>query len=150
LRRLQSRDRGGCGPGALIDPLNRAQERVTAARLERDQAPSPHSLGRAEVEAMLDYLGDVGAALKRATPEKLAELYAALSLELTHHPDGPVVDVAIEPRRGGERVRGELCTNHTAHAEVTPVSRTPCDAPGSAESGFWTLGHDDLASVLEL
>lgn len=40
-----------------------------AARLERDQAPSPLSLGQAEVEAMRDYLGDVGAALRRATPE---------------------------------------------------------------------------------
>jgi hypothetical protein len=45
-------------------------------------------------------------ALKRATPEKLAELYASLSLELTSHPDDRLVDVAIEPRRGSERVRG--------------------------------------------
>jgi len=51
---------------------------------------------------MLDYLGDVGAALKRATPEKLAELYTSLSLELIYRPD----DVAIQPRRGSERVRG--------------------------------------------
>jgi hypothetical protein len=72
LRRLQAAIEAGADPAALIDPLNRAQERVMAARLERDQAPSSHSLGRAEVEAMLDYLGDVGAALKRATPEKLS------------------------------------------------------------------------------
>jgi hypothetical protein len=77
-----------------------------AARLERDQAPSSQSLGRVEVEAMLDYLGDVGAALKRATSEQLAEQYAALSLELTYHPDDRLVDVAIESPRGSERVRG--------------------------------------------
>ena len=106
LRRLQAAIEAGADPAALIDPLNRAQERVMAARLERDQAPSSHTLGRAEVEAMLDYLGDVGAALKRATPEKLAELYASLSLEMTYHPDDRLVDVAIEPRRGSERVRG--------------------------------------------
>jgi hypothetical protein len=53
-----------------------------AARLNGIRAPSSHSLGRAEVEAMLDYLGDVGTALKRATPEKLAELYASLSLPI--------------------------------------------------------------------
>ncbi len=40
---------------------------------------------------MLGYLGDAGAALKRATPEKLAELYASLSLELTHQPDDRLV-----------------------------------------------------------
>jgi hypothetical protein len=73
-RRLQAAIEAGADPAAQIDPLDRAQERVMAARLERDQVPSSQSLGRAEVEAMLDYVGDVGAALKRATPEKLAEL----------------------------------------------------------------------------
>ena len=48
---------------------------------------------------MLDYLGDVGAALKRETPEKLVKLYASLSLELTYHPDARLVAVAIQPRR---------------------------------------------------
>jgi hypothetical protein len=91
LRRQQAAIEAGADPAALIDPLNRAQERVMAARLERDQAPSSHTLRRAEVEAMLDYLGDVGAALKRATPEKLAELYASLSLELIYHPEDRLV-----------------------------------------------------------
>lgn len=109
LRRLQAAIEAGADPAALVDPLNRAQERVMASRLERDRAPSPRGLGRAEVEAMLDYLGEVGAALKRAAPEKLAELYASLSLELTYHPDDRLVDVAIEPRRGSERVRGGSC-----------------------------------------
>jgi hypothetical protein len=100
LRRLQAAIEAGADPAALVDPLNRAQERVMAARFERDRAPSPRTLGRAEVEAMLDYLGDVGAALKRATPEKLAELYTSLSLELIYHPDDRLADVAIQPRRG--------------------------------------------------
>jgi hypothetical protein len=109
LRRLQTAIEAGADPAALVDPLNRAQERVMAAGLERDGAPSPRTLGRAEVEAMLDYLGDVGAAFKRATPEKLAELYTTLSLELIYHPDDRLVDVAIRPRRGSERVRGRSC-----------------------------------------
>jgi hypothetical protein len=62
---------------------------------------------------MLDYHGDVGTALKRATPEKLAELYASLSLELTYHPDDRLVDVAIAPRRGSKRVRGGSCALST-------------------------------------
>jgi len=106
LRRLQAAIEAGADPAALIDPLNRAQERVMAARLERDRAPSARALSRAEVEARLDYLDDDGAALWRATPEELAELYAELSLELTYHPGDRLVDVAIEPRRGSARVRG--------------------------------------------
>ena len=38
LRRLQAAIEVGADPAALIDPLNGAQERVIAARLERDQA----------------------------------------------------------------------------------------------------------------
>ncbi len=67
------------GSAALTDPLNRAQERVVAARLERDRAPSLRSLGRAEVEAMLDHLalrwfidaGDAGEAGRAVRPVHL-------------------------------------------------------------------------------
>jgi hypothetical protein len=67
------------GSAALTDPLNRAQERVVAARLERDRAPSHRSLGRAEVEAMLDHLalrwfidaGDAGEAGRAVRPVHL-------------------------------------------------------------------------------
>jgi hypothetical protein len=58
---------------------------------------------------MLDYLGDVGPALKRATSERPAELYAALGLELTFHPDDRLLDVVIKPCRDSERVRGGSC-----------------------------------------
>lgn len=54
---------------------------------------------------MLDYLDDVGHALKPATPEKLGELYASLGLQLTSQPGNRLVDVAIQPRTGSERVR---------------------------------------------
>lgn len=97
-----------------------------AARLERDQAPSPRSLGRAEVEAMLDYLGDVGAALGRATPERLAELYGSLGLELIFHPDEREVDVAIQPRRGSERVRGGLGHDFVANLHQAGVHAKKC------------------------
>ncbi|WP_433293723.1 hypothetical protein ACQPZQ_08350 [Pseudonocardia sp. CA-142604] len=55
---------------------------------------------------MLDYLGDVGAALSRARPERMAELYASLGLELIFHPEERALDVTIQPRRDSERVRG--------------------------------------------
>lgn len=41
LRRLQAAVEAGADLAALIEPLNRAQERVTAARIERERAPSP-------------------------------------------------------------------------------------------------------------
>lgn len=55
---------------------------------------------------MLDYLSDMGYALKRATPEKLAELYASLGLEPTFQPEIRLVDVIIQSRKDSERVRG--------------------------------------------
>ena len=55
---------------------------------------------------MIDYLGDVGAALTRADPEKLEELYRSLRLEVIYHPAERATDVTIRPGRGNERVRG--------------------------------------------
>jgi hypothetical protein len=71
-----------------------------AARVECDRAPSPRGVERGEIEAILDYSGDVGAALNRATPEKLGEPYGALDLELICHPDDRSVAVRIDLRRG--------------------------------------------------
>ncbi|WP_433293721.1 recombinase family protein [Pseudonocardia sp. CA-142604] len=45
LRRLQAAIEAGADPAALIDPLNRAQEQLTAARLRCEQAPALHRLG---------------------------------------------------------------------------------------------------------
>jgi hypothetical protein len=90
----------------VVDPRVRIE---LAARVGRDQAPSIQDIGRAEVEAMIDHLGDVGAALTRARPERLAELYGSLDLQLMYHPDDRLVDVRIDPRRGSERVRGGTC-----------------------------------------
>jgi hypothetical protein len=55
LRRLHAAIEAGAGPAALIDPLNRAQERVTAARLERDRArvASQPGMGRGRIDAGL-------------------------------------------------------------------------------------------------
>jgi hypothetical protein len=55
---------------------------------------------------MIDYLGDIGAALNRADPAKLEELYRLLRLEVVYHPEERTADVSIMPGRGSERVRG--------------------------------------------
>jgi predicted transcriptional regulator len=71
LRRLHAAIEAGVDPVALVEPINSAQEELEAARFEQQCVPTAPTLGQAEVEAMLDHLGDVGEALQRADPAKL-------------------------------------------------------------------------------
>lgn len=58
----------------------------------------PHGhLGRAEIEAIVDELGDVGAALDSADPAELEQLYSALHLEMVYDPRSEVVYVSLRP-----------------------------------------------------
>jgi hypothetical protein len=57
---------------------------------------------------MIDYLGDVGSALKRADPASLEKLYESQRLEVIYHPEERIAAVTIRPGRGSERVRGGL------------------------------------------
>lgn len=59
---------------------------------------------------MIDYLGDVGAALERGAPAELQKLYEQLRLEMTYHADEQAIDAAIRLGRDSERVRGGSCT----------------------------------------
>ena len=106
LRRLHAAIEAGVDPTALVEPINRAQEELEAARVEQQHVPAARTMGQAEVEAMIDYLGDIGAALNRADPAKLEELYRSLRLEVVYHPEERAADVTIRPGRGSERVRG--------------------------------------------
>jgi hypothetical protein len=109
LRRLHAAIEAGVDPVALIDPINRAQEELEAARFEQQRLPTVHALGQAEVKAMLDHIGDVGAALQRADPAKLEELYRSLGLEMTYRSADRLVEVTVQPRVVSERVRGGTC-----------------------------------------
>lgn len=113
LRRLQQAIEAGAEPGALVETINRAQAERNAARTKLDRLPTGRTISRAEIDAMIDYLEDVGQALKRATPAKLQELYEGLRLEIIYHPDEGAADVTIRPGRGSERVRGRSCTLFT-------------------------------------
>jgi hypothetical protein len=57
---------------------------------------------------MIDYLGDVGAALDRGDPAELQKLYEKLRLEMIYHTDEKAVDAEIRLGRDSERVRGGL------------------------------------------
>jgi hypothetical protein len=108
LRRPQSAIEAGVDPTALCEPINRAQQELDAARAEQQHNPSVQALSRAEIDAMIDYLGDVGGALSEADPAQLEELYRSLRLEVIYEPGERIAQVSIRPNRVSERVRGGL------------------------------------------
>jgi DNA invertase Pin-like site-specific DNA recombinase len=106
LRRLQDAIKAGVNPVALVDAINEAQAELEAARAEQAGQPDARTITRADVYAMIDYLANVGAALKRSDPAELQKLYEALSLEIIYHADQKAAEVTIRPGRDSERVRG--------------------------------------------
>jgi hypothetical protein len=67
-------------------------------------------LADAEIYAMIDSLGDVGAALADGEPASLGRLYQQLRIRLRYQPDDQAVLVRVEPRVDTARVRGGTCT----------------------------------------
>ncbi|WP_307796204.1 recombinase family protein [Amycolatopsis sp. 195334CR] len=111
MSRLQQAIEAGASPAAVVDAINRAQEERDAAREDFRRLPAGAAIGRAEVEAMVDYLGDVGRKLNRADPAKLQELYAVFGLDMVYYAKERMVDVTIRPpRRVNACVRGATCT----------------------------------------
>jgi DNA invertase Pin-like site-specific DNA recombinase len=107
IRRLQQAIEAGANPAALVDALNRAEEERQAAHNDLDQIPAAHVLNCTDITVIVDELGDVGAALDRAHPASLEELYATLRLEMIYDVSTKTVDVTIRPTgRGSTRVRG--------------------------------------------
>lgn len=107
LRHLQAAIEAGAAPAALVDPLNRAHEQVVAARVERDRALVTGRIELAHLDEVLGLLGQVGAELQSATPERRTELYALLDLQMTYHPTDRVLAMRINPRQGRDLVRGQ-------------------------------------------
>ncbi|MEV5540057.1 recombinase family protein [Saccharopolyspora shandongensis] len=106
LRRLQAAVEAGADPAALVDAINTAQAERSAAQAELDNAPELRTMSDAEVYAMIDSLGNVGAALKGARAESLVRLYENLRLSVNYKPHERIVDVTITPRVVSARVRG--------------------------------------------
>jgi hypothetical protein len=108
LRRHQAAIEAGVDPAAIVDAINQAQAERAAARAELNGRPAPQELTRQDVEAMIDSIGDVGAALTQAEPQSLTALYEALRVQLVYDPESRAVDVTVQPRGrvNSERVRG--------------------------------------------
>jgi len=110
LRRLQNAILAGVDPAAVRDAINTAQAQREAARAELAAVPGVTLLSDAEVYAMIDELGDVGAAIERARPDSLARLYRDLGIEVSyrHAEDGGLATIALRVVSGC--VRGGTCT----------------------------------------
>jgi len=106
LRRLQAAIEAGADPAALVEGLNEAQAERVAARAELENISVPDLLADAEIYAMIDLLGDVGATLADAKPISLSRLYQRLRLQCRYEPDEGAVYVTAQPRVDSARVRG--------------------------------------------
>lgn len=65
LRRLQAAIEAGVDPAAVVEGIDEAQAERAAAKAELENTSVPDVLGDAEIYAMIDSLGDVGAALRK-------------------------------------------------------------------------------------
>jgi DNA invertase Pin-like site-specific DNA recombinase len=128
LRRLQDAIKAGVNPAALVDAINEAQAELETAEAERALQPDARTITRAEVYAMIDYLGNVGVALKRGDPPELQRLYEGLRLEIIYHSDQKAAEAVIRLGRDSECVRGGL-----GHREVGAVP--PASPAGGVERG---------------
>jgi hypothetical protein len=106
LRRFQEAIAAGVAPAAIVDGINQAQAEHAAAKAQVESAPARSVLDRAEVYAMVDSLGDVGATLGGAKPEKLAKLHATLDVSIRYEPEERAAHVTTRPRVDSAGVRG--------------------------------------------
>jgi hypothetical protein len=84
-------------------------EAINQAQAEIDSAPTSAVLTAADVHAVIDSLGDVGAALDAGRPTALARLYQALDLEVRYEPEKRAAYVTARPRVDSACVRGGTC-----------------------------------------
>lgn len=107
IRRFQDAIAAGADPAAVVEALNTAQADRVAAQAEIDAATRSRTvLDRAEVYAMIDSLGDVGAVLAGADPTSIARLYRELDLSVRYEPEERAVILTTRPRVDSECVRG--------------------------------------------
>lgn len=101
LRRLQDTIAAGVDPAALVEPLNQAQAARKAAEARLKNVDARDVITEAEIYAMIDSLGDVSKALSGAKPQRLADLYNALGLQVRYEPGADEAEITIHPESGG-------------------------------------------------
>ena len=107
----------------MVDAINAAQNERAALKAKLEHAPTPSTLTDAEIHAMIDSLGDVGAALKQGKPDRLAGLYPAVDLQVHYQHEDRAPAIKIHPARIRvikARVRGPSCALSTRLRLVEP------------------------------
>ncbi|MCX2950201.1 recombinase family protein [Lentzea sp. NEAU-D7] len=108
LKRFQNAIKAGVDPAALVEGINEAQASRAVAQAELVDVPTARGFEAAEIQAMIDALGDVGAKLADAKPESLADVYKRLDLQVLYTHIGREADVSINltANVGNAYVRG--------------------------------------------
>ncbi|MFC0105703.1 hypothetical protein [Kibdelosporangium aridum] len=84
LRRYQNAISAEVDPSALVEVMNQAQVERAAAKAELERMPVDSEVSTAEIYAMIDSSGDVGAVIKDAKPAGLARLYEKLDVQMVY------------------------------------------------------------------
>lgn len=95
LKRFQNAIKAGVDPAALVEAVNEAQANRAVAQAELVDVPTARGFEDADLYAMIDDLGDVGAKLKVAKPESLGDLYQRLDLQISYSHKSREADVSI-------------------------------------------------------
>jgi hypothetical protein len=85
MEKLRKALDAGWDPAELREQYNAAVAEKRSAEAALAAALEDVTLSRADLEASIDHLGDVAAALDLAEPEEVSDLYSALRLALTYH-----------------------------------------------------------------
>jgi hypothetical protein len=109
VKNCQAAIAAGVDPTAMIEVINQAQADRETAQAELDHITNVTTLDEAEVYAMLDSLGDVGAVLHRGHPDHLARLYQALHVEIDYQHAETPGQAHASLRVSNECVRGATC-----------------------------------------
>ncbi len=142
LRRYHAAIAAGVDPEAMVEAINQAQAERRAAQAEIDSAPAAAVLAAADVHAMIDSFGDVGAALDEGRPAALDRLYRALDLGVRYEPGERAAYVTrVTARVWIVRVsEGDLRTDHTLGDALTFLASESARS-GSAASSVTTPVH---------
>jgi site-specific DNA recombinase len=111
LERYRAALDAGADPAVVTDWISQTQaERARAeADLHEQSGNSPRRMSRAEINDLVQALGDIVTVLRDADPVNKAEVYRQLGLRLTYQPETQTVraEVELNAHRGVMvRVRG--------------------------------------------
>jgi hypothetical protein len=101
----------GADPAAVGQWITETQARKLAAearlRAAAGARPGPQRMTNEQIAATVTAIRDLMQALRHATTEDKAEIYAGLNLQLTYNPGGKTVNVRAEV--------GQICTKGSAN-----------------------------------